>query len=93
MVKTVMGIPFWERSKPILPNHRVHDPAKENERKNYYHSMLLLFVPFHNQADLIEDGETANSAFKRYLEQNDDLNMHSEKLQRIFIVRVCPADH
>ena len=70
-----------------LPNHRVYDPAKENERENYYYSMLLLFVPFCNQADFIEEGETAESAFKRYLEQNDELNTHSEKLERMLIVR------
>ena len=86
-MKTVMGIPFWERTKPILPNHRVYDPAKENERENYYYSLLLLFIPFRNEADLIEEGETAKSAFKRHLEQNDELNTYSEKLERMLIAR------
>ena len=31
---------YRERSKPILPNHRVYNPAKENERENYYYSLL-----------------------------------------------------
>ena len=65
----------------------MYNLAKENEQENYYYSLLLLFVPFRNEADLIEEGETAESAFERYLEQNDELNTHSEKLQRMLIAR------
>ena len=54
--------------------------SKENEQENYY-SLLLLFVPFRDETDLIEEGETAESAFERHLEENDELNTHSEKLQ------------
>ena len=78
---------YRECTKPILPNNRVYDPAKENEWENYYYSLLLLFVPFRNEADLIEEGETAESAFERHLEQNDELNTHSEKFQRMLIAR------
>ena len=81
---------YRERSKPILPNHRVYNPAKENERENYYYSLLLLFVPFRDEADLIEEGETgetAESAFERHLEENVALNTHSEKLQRMLRAR------
>ena len=61
--------------------------AKENERDNYYYS-LLLFVPFRNETDLIEEGgETAESAFERHLEENDALNTHSENLQRMLMAR------
>ena len=35
---------YRERSKPILPNHRIYNLSKENEQENYYYS--LLFVPF-----------------------------------------------
>ena len=45
--------------------------------------LLLLFVPFHNEEDLIEEGESAEDAFDRHMEQNDALNIHSEKLQRM----------
>ena len=78
---------YWEHTKPILPNHRIYDPGKENERENYYYSLRLLFVPFRNEADLIEEGETAESAFERHLEENDVLNTHSEKLQRMLMAR------
>ena len=37
---------YRERSKPILPNHRIYDPSKENEQENYYYYYSLLFVPF-----------------------------------------------
>ena len=78
---------YLEHTKLFLPKHRVYNPAKENERKNYYYSLLLLFVPFRNKADLIEEGETPESAFKRHLEQNNKLNTHSEKLQQMLIAR------
>ena len=71
---------YWERAKPILPNHRVDDPAKENKWENYYYSLLLLCVPVCNEADLIEEAETAKSAFEHQLEQKDELNTHSERM-------------
>ena len=74
-------------TKPILPNHRMFDPSKENERENYFYSLLLLFVPFRNEADLIEEGETAENAFNRHMGENDSLNTHSEKLQRMLKTR------
>ena len=87
MVKTVMEIPFTGN----VPNPFLQTiwctTAKENKQENYYYSLLLLFVPFRNEADLIKEGETAESAFEQHLEQNDDLNTHSEKLQRMLIVR------
>ena len=38
------------------PNHRIFNPKKEDERE----SPLLLFVPFRNEAELIEEGEKAH---------------------------------
>ena len=35
----------------------------------------------------IEEGETAESAFERHLEENVALNTHSEKLQRMLRAR------
>ena len=40
----------------VLPNHKVFNPSRENERENYYYSLLLLFVPFRNEGELIEKG-------------------------------------
>ena len=72
------NIVYRKFNKSVLPNHRVYNPNKEN----YFYSLLLLFVPFRNEEDLIEEGESAEDAFDRHMEQNDALNIYSEKLQR-----------
>ena len=36
--------------KPRLPNHKLFDPQKENQRENYFYSLLLLFVPFRDES-------------------------------------------
>ena len=69
--------------KPVLPNHKIYNPNKDDERKSYYYSLLLLFVPFRTEGNLIEDGENAESAFNRHMQNNDAMNTHSEKLQRM----------
>ena len=69
-------------NKGILPNHKLYDPKKENE-ESYYYSLLLLFVPFRNECELTEEGESAEDAFNRHMKQIDALNTHSEKLQRM----------
>ena len=67
----------------VLPNHKMFNPSRENERESYYYSLLLLFVPFHNEGELIEKGENAEDVFNRHMKQNSALNTHSEKLQRM----------
>ena len=67
----------------FLPNHKLYNPNKENEKERYYYSLLLFFVPFRNECDLTEEGESFKDAFNRHMEHNYALNIHSEKLQRI----------
>ena len=55
--------------------------VQSRQGENYYYSLLLLFVPFRDEADLIEEGETAESAFERHFEENVALNTLSEKLE------------
>ena len=43
--------------------------------------LASLFVPFRNETDLTEEGESAEDAFNRHMKENDALNIHSEKLQ------------
>ena len=74
-------------NKSVLPNHRLYNPSKENERENYSYSLLLLFVPFRNETDLTEEGESAEDAFNRHMTENDALNTHSEKLQMMLKAR------
>ena len=70
-------------NKTTLPNHRIFNSKKEDERESYYYSLLLLFVPFRNEAELIEEGENAERAFNRHMANNSALNTHSEKLQKM----------
>ena len=72
---------YRKLSKPVLPNHKIFNPNKEEERESYYYSLLLLFVPFRNEGDLIQDGENAEIAFNRHMTQNSAMNTHSQKLQ------------
>ena len=51
-------------NKSILPNHKLYNPHKENEKESYYYSLLLLFVPFRNEIDLVKEGERAEDAFQ-----------------------------
>ena len=48
--------------KTIVPNHKIFDPNKEHQREDYYYSFLLLFVPFREEEDLLQAGETAKKA-------------------------------
>ena len=81
------NIVYCKLAKPILPNHKLYNPSKEDEREKYFYSLLLLFVPFCNEGDLIEEGETGESAFERHMQENKALNTHSEKLQRTLRAR------
>ena len=65
----------------------MYNPKKENEKESNLYSLLLLFVPFLNQEDLTEDGEDAEHAFNRHMQENDSLNTHSEKLLRMLQAR------
>ena len=70
-------------TKPVLPNHKIFKPLKEEHREIYYYALMILFVPFWNEAGLILDGEAVEEAFQRH--RNDDsLNMQHDKLQNLF---------
>ena len=69
--------------KPRLPNHRLYDPTKENERECYYYSLLLLFVPFRNESDLIGAHGSAEQAFNSFLASSNDMKGHHEKLLKM----------
>ena len=71
----------------MLPNHKLYNPNNENERECYFYSLLLLFVPFLNEQNLLQAGESAEQAFQRHMEENVALNTHSEKLLRMLEAR------
>ena len=49
--------------KSVLPNHKLYIPDKENEKKSYYR-LLLFFVLFRDESDLMEEGGSAEDAFQ-----------------------------
>ena len=58
---------YRKLEKPYLPNHHLYDPTKENERESYCYSLLLLFVPFRDEADLIGENKSAEQVFNEFL--------------------------
>ena len=47
---------------PRLVNHKLFDPEKETQREDYYYSLILLFVPFHDESNLLLENETARTS-------------------------------
>ena len=72
---------YRKLNKSTLPNHKLFNPKKEDEKESYFYSLLLLFVPFRNEDELTEEGKSAEDAFNRHMEHNDALNIHCDKLQ------------
>ena len=52
-------------------------------REDYYYSLMLLFIPFRNECDMVKEGETAEVAFNRHIGSNVDLSEHHKKLQAL----------
>ena len=73
---------YRKLEKSRLPNHRLYDPTKENERESYYYSLLLLFLPFRDEADLSENN-SAEQAFNKFLALHTDMKCHHEKLLKM----------
>ena len=74
---------YQKLQKPLLPNHKLLDPSNENQREDYFYSLMLLFIPFRNECDLMKEGETAEVAFNRLIGSNVSLSDHHEKLQAL----------
>ena len=68
---------------PCLPNHRFFDPNKQNQREDYFYSMLLLFVPFRNKSTLLAENETAEEGFNRLIEANSGMYKHHDRMQQM----------
>ena len=56
---------YRKLGKPKLPNHKVFDPENENQRQEYFYSLVLLFSPFRDESSLLLDNETPEHAFHR----------------------------
>ena len=56
---------YRKLSKPRLPNHKLFDPENEDQREDYYYSLVLLFTPFRDESSLLLPNERAEEAFHR----------------------------
>ena len=58
---------YKKLTKPKFPNHKLFDPENENQREDYYYSLVLLFSPFRDESSLLLENETAEAAFHRLM--------------------------
>ena len=72
---------YRKLGKPRLVNHKIFDPEKEDHREDYFYSLILLFVPFRDEASLLNSNETAEEAFQRLLPASDDCQNYHSRLQ------------
>ena len=72
IVKGVKQTEFKRRGKPVLPNHKLYDLRNENQKEDYYYSLIMLFVPFRNESELLLEDETAEEAFNRHFPDTDE---------------------
>ena len=64
---------YVRAEKPKIPNHRIYDPNKPDEREAYFYSLLLLFVPFTDESELVGDGQTADEAFNEHFRDHSSM--------------------
>ena len=74
---------YVRAGKPKIPNHRIYDPNKPDEREAYFYSLLLLFVPFTDESELVGDGQTAEEAFNEHFRDHSSMEHHHESLQKM----------
>ena len=66
--------------KPRLPNHKLFDPKNEDQREDYYYSLVLLFTPFRDESSLLLPNERAEEAFHRLVSSRS--SRHHAKVKR-----------
>ena len=74
---------YVRAGKPKIPNHRIYDPNKPDEREAYFYSLLLLFMPFTDESELVGDGQTADEAFNERFRDHSSMEHHHESLQKM----------
>ena len=68
---------YKKLTKPKLPNHKLVDPENENQREDYYYSLVLLSSPFRDESSLLLENETAEAAFHRLM-SNKSSSYHAK---------------
>ena len=64
-------------------SYKLFDPSNENQKEDYYYSLLLLFVPFRDENVLLQPNETAEQSFRRHYTVCSCLHKHHQKLQQM----------
>ena len=59
----------------------IFDPEREDQRPDYFYSLILLFVPFRDESSLLIASETAEETFHRLLPVNYDCLAYHSRLQ------------
>uniref|UniRef100_A0A1X7UCH2 ATP-dependent DNA helicase n=1 Tax=Amphimedon queenslandica TaxID=400682 RepID=A0A1X7UCH2_AMPQE len=70
-----------------LPNFIDFDVYKENQRDNFYYAIILLFVPFRNEDELVHDGETVQEAFDCHIVDHERCVEANEKYRKLLKCR------
>ena len=73
---------YRKLQKERLPNFKEFIVHKEDQRDSYYYSIILLFVPFRNEDDLVNDGETVKEAFDRHIVDHERCVEANEKFRK-----------
>lgn len=68
---------------PCIPNHKLFDPNNENQKKDYYYSLLSLFVLVKDENDLLKPNETAEQSFIRNYADGSCLHKHQQNLHQM----------
>ena len=60
----------------------------KSQKEDYYYSLLLLFVPFRNESDLLKPNETAEQSFARHYKNGSSMLKHHERLQQMLQAQI-----
>ena len=70
------------RNKRVLVDYIVYNPSKEDQKDAYYYSLLLLFVAFRKESELVPEGETPETAFNVHVASNVAMQECHNKLSK-----------
>uniref|UniRef100_A0A1X7VDH6 ATP-dependent DNA helicase n=1 Tax=Amphimedon queenslandica TaxID=400682 RepID=A0A1X7VDH6_AMPQE len=78
---------YRELQKEHLPNFIDFDVYKENQRDSFCYAIILLFRPFRNEDELVNNGKTIQEAFDRHIVDHDRCVEANEKFRKLLKCR------
>ena len=72
---------YRKRIQPRLVSHTIFDPQIDTKREAYYYSLIVLFLPYHDESSLIRENETNEQAYHRLLFNNHICTEYGTRLQ------------